>query len=98
MMDETTNWDELTPKEKLESSRGRYLIATAFHYAVQQISRFPDERQADRDCDDMRTILNGCFPQYAAQFRENDRRWGQIHKPGAVDLDSYRGEDGEPEG
>lgn len=38
MMDETMNWDELTPKEKLESSRGRYLIATAFHYAVQQIS------------------------------------------------------------
>ena len=56
--DETTNWDELTPVEKLESSRGRYLIATAFHYAVQQISRFPEERRADRDCEDMRTILN----------------------------------------
>lgn len=38
MMDETTNWDELTPMEKLESSRGRYLIGTVFHYAVQQIS------------------------------------------------------------
>ncbi len=44
----------------------------------------------------MRTILNGCFPQYAAQFRENDRRWAAIHKPKAVELGS--GEDGEDEG
>ena len=87
-MDETVNWDALSPAEKMESSRGKYLIATALHYAVQQMSRFPEERQADRDCDDMRTMLNGCFPQYAAQFRENDRRWAQIHRPTAVDLDS----------
>ena len=88
MMDETANWDALSPMEKLESSRGRYLIATAFHYAVQQMSRFPEERRADRDCEDMRMILNGCFPQYAAQFRENDRGWAQIHRPQAVDLES----------
>ena len=96
MMDETTNWDELIPMEKMESSRGRYLIATALHYAVQQISRFPEERRADRDCEDMRTILNGCFPQYAAQFRANDRRWGEIHKPKAVELDAHGVDDGEP--
>ena len=97
MTDEVADWDGLTPSEKMESQRGRYLIATALHYAVQQISRFPEERRADRDCDDMRTILNGCFPQYAAQFRENDRRWGAIHKPKAVDLDSPHAEDGEPD-
>ena len=95
MMEELTNWDELSAVEKFENSRGRYLIATAFHYAVQQISRFPEERRADRDCEDMRTILNGCFPQYAAQFRENDRRWGEIHKPKAIDLDADRSGDGE---
>ena len=97
MTDEVADWDGLTPSEKMESQRGRYLIATALHYAVQQISRFPEERRADRDCDDMRTILNGCFPQYAAQLRENDRRWGAIHKPKAVDLDSHHAEDGEPD-
>ena len=95
MMEETANWDELTPAEKLESQRGRYLIATALHYAMQQMSRFPEERRADRDCEDMRTILDGCFPQYAAQFRDNDRRWGEIHKPKAVDLEAGRREDGE---
>ena len=97
MMDEMAGWDGLTPLEKMESPRGRYLIATALHYAVQQISRFPEERRADRDCDDMRTILNGCFPQYAAQFRQNDRRWDEIHKPKAVDLDTHRADDGEPD-
>ena len=96
-MDETVNWDALSSMEKLESSRGRYLIATAFHYAVQQMSRFPEERRADRDCEDMRTILNDCFPQYAAQFRENDRRWAQIHRPQAVDLDSP-GPEGDEQG
>ena len=44
MIDETADWDELTPQEKLESARGRYLVATAFYYAVQQISRFPEVR------------------------------------------------------
>ena len=97
MTDEPMNWDELTPREKLESPRGRYLIATAFHYAVQQISRFPEERRTDRDCEDMLTILNGCFPQMAAQFRANDRRWAGIHKPKAVDLDACRAEHGDPE-
>ena len=33
----------------------------------------------------MREILNGCFPQLAEQFRSNDRRWAEIHKPKAVD-------------
>ena len=68
MIDETTDWDELTPHEKLESPRGRYLIATAFHYAVQQISRFPEVRRADRDCEGMREILNGCFPRWPSSF------------------------------
>ena len=95
-MDETVNWDLLSAAEKLESARGRYLIASALHYGAQQIERFPEERAADRDCEDMRTILNGCFPQYAAQFRENDRRWAAIHKPKAVELGS--GEDGDGEG
>lgn len=85
MVDESADWDELTPHEKLESPRGRYLVATAFHYAVQQISRFPEVRRADRDCDDMREILNGCFPQLAAQFRANDRRWAEMYKPQVVD-------------
>ena len=85
MIDETADWDELTPQEKLESPRGRYLVPTAFHHAVQQISRFPEVRRADRDCEDMREILNGCFPQLAEQFRSNDRRWAEIHKPKAVD-------------
>ena len=97
MTDEVADWDGMTPLEKMESQRGRYLIATALHYAVQQISRFPEERRADRDCDDMRTILNGCFPQLAAQFRQNDRRWDAIHKPRAVDLGTRRPEDGEPD-
>lgn len=44
----------------------------------------------------MRAILEGCFPQYAAQFRENDRPWAAIHRPKAVDLGS--GEGGEEEG
>ena len=95
-MDETENWDLLSPSEKLESGRGRYLVAEALHYAVQQIERFPEERSAEQDCEDMRAILNGCFPQYAAQFRENDRRWAAIHKPKAVELGS--GEDGDGEG
>ena len=98
MTDDTMDWDSMTPMEKFESGRGRYLIATALHYGVQQVSRFPEERRADRDCEDMRAILNGCFPQYAAQFRENDRAWGSIHKPKAVDLDSQRSEDDEPDG
>ena len=53
--------------------------------AVQQIKRFPEVRRADRDCADMLEILNGCFPQLAAQFQENDRRWGEIYKPTAVE-------------
>lgn len=85
MVEETMDWETLSPREKLESLRGQYLIATAMHYAVQQISRFPEVRRADRDCDDMREILNGCFPEMAAQFRENDRKWGDIYKPKAVD-------------
>ncbi len=97
-MDETENWDLLSPLEKLESGRGRYLVASALHYAVQQIERFPEERAADRDCEDMRAILNGCFPQYAAQFRETDRRWAQIHKPKAVDLGSRGAGDDEDDG
>ena len=79
------DWDALSPQEKLEGPRGRYLVATALHYGVQQIQRFPDVRRADRDCADMLEILNGCFPQLAAQFRANDRRWGDIYKPQAVD-------------
>ena len=84
-MDGTGDWDALSPQEKLESPRGRYPVATALHYGVQQIQRFPDVRRADRDCADMLEILNGCFPQLAAQFRANDRRWGDIYKPEAVD-------------
>lgn len=85
MIDGTADWEGMSPREKLESPRGQYLIATALHYAVQQISRFPEVRRADRDCDDMREILNGCFPELAAQFRQNDRKWGEIYKPQAVD-------------
>ena len=87
MNDETMDWEGMSPREKLESPRGQYLIATALHYAVQQISRFPEVRRADRDCEDMREILKDCFPEMAAQFRENDRRWGEIYKPRAVDAE-----------
>ena len=31
-MDETQDWDALSPHEKLESPRGRYLVAEALHY------------------------------------------------------------------
>lgn len=77
MSDDTMDWEGMSPREKLESPRGQYLIATALHYAVQQISRFPEVRRADRDCEDMRAILNGCFPEMAAEFRANDRRWAR---------------------
>ena len=64
---------------------GRCPIETALHYAVQQISRFPEVRRTDRDCEDMRAILSGCFPEMVAEFRANDRRWDDIYKPKAVD-------------
>ena len=92
-----TNIDDMTPQELLESPRGSFLIAKAFHFAEQQISRFPEERQASNDCKDILRILNGCFPQLAAEFRENDRRWDAIHKPRAVDLDSRRHEEDGPD-
>ncbi len=85
MMDEPTNWESMSPHEKLESPRGQYLIAQALHYGVQQIMRFPDVRRADNDCDDMREILEGCFSQWAAHFREGDRRWDEIYRPRIVD-------------
>ena len=85
MVDEPVNWERMSPREKLESARGQYLIAEALHYGVQQIMRFPEVRRADNDCDDMRVILEGCFPQWAAHFREGDRRWGEIYKPRIVD-------------
>ena len=47
-MDETMNWDSLSPVEKLESTRGRYLITSALHNGAQQIERFPEERAAAR--------------------------------------------------
>ncbi len=81
----------MTPQELLESQRGSYLIAKAFHYAAQQIARFPEERQAGSDASDMLFMLNGCFPDLAATFRENDRQWAEVHKPRAVSLAS-RGE------
>jgi len=55
--------DGMTPRELLDSPRGSYLVAKALHYAAQQISRFPEERQAGNDCKDMFAILNGCFPE-----------------------------------
>lgn len=85
MMDETEDWDRLSPWEKLESPRGQYLIAQALHYGLQQMMRFPDVRRADNDCDDMREILEGCFPQWSAHFREGDRRWAEVDKPRIVD-------------
>lgn len=97
MSNNPTNIDNMTPQELLESPRGSFLIAKAFHYAEQQISRFPEERQASNDCKDMLKILNGCFPEFAARFRENDRMWGAAHKPRAVDLDSRRPEQGAPD-
>ena len=89
MMDETPNWNSMSAQEKLESPRGRYRVAQALHYGLQQMMRFPEVRRADRDCDDMREILEGCWPQYAAHFRQADRRWGEIYKPRIVD-DGYR--------
>ncbi len=89
MMDETADWDSLSPREKLESPRGQYLIAEALHYGVQQMMRFPDVRRPDNDCDDMREILEGCFPQWSAHFREGDRRWAEVYKPRIVD-DGFR--------
>ena len=86
MIDETTDWDELTPREKLESQRGRYLIATALHYAVQQISRFPEVRRAGSGLRGHARNSERLFPpQMAEQFRANDRRWAEIYKPKAVD-------------
>jgi len=93
MAEDSTNFESMTPRELLESPRGSYLIAKALHYAEQQISRFPEERQASNDCKDMLRILNGCFPEFAAQFRENDRAWSAVHKPQAVDLESRRDEE-----
>ena len=84
-MDQTADWHGMSPREKLESPRGQYLVAQALHYGVQQIMRFPEVRRADNDCDDMREILAGCFPQWAAHFQQADRRWGEIYKPRIVD-------------
>ena len=97
MSNNPTDIDNMTPQELFESPRGTFLIAKALHYAEQQISRFSEERQASNDCKDMLRILNGCFPQLAAQFRENDRRWGAIHKPRAVDFDSRRHKEDDPD-
>ena len=97
MSNNPTNTDNMTPQELLETPRGSFLIAKALHYAEQQISRFPEERQVSNDCKDMLKILNGCFPEFAAQFRENDRRWSAVHKLRVVDLDSRRHEEDAPD-
>ena len=97
MSDIPTNTDNMTPQELLESPRGSFLIAKAFHYAEQQISRFPEARQSSNDCEDMLKILNGCFPGLAEQFRENDRKWSAVFKPHAVNLESRRPEEDAPD-
>lgn len=90
MRNDPTDFDGMTPRELLESPRGAFLIAKAFHYAAQQLSRFPEERQPSNDIGDMLRILDGCFPELAAQFQENDRRWQAVHTPRAVALDPRR--------
>ena len=85
MIEETANWEGMSPREKLESARGQYLVAQAMHYGLQQMMRFPEVRRPDRDCDDMREILEGCWPQFAEHFRQADSRWGDIYKPRIVD-------------
>ena len=92
MPNDPTGFDGMTPRELLESPRGAFLIAKAFHYAAQQLSRFPEERQASNDIGDRLRILNGSFPELAAQFQENDRRWQAVHMPRAIDFDPRRHE------
>ena len=89
MTDETMDWERMSPQEKLASPRGRYLIAEALHYGARQIMRFPEVCRADRDCEDMLEMLNGCFPHWDDQFRANDRKWEQMYKPSVVD-DGFR--------
>jgi len=97
MAEDSTNLENMTPRELLESPRGSYLIAKALHYAEQQISRFPEERQASNDCTDMLRILNGCFPEFAVRFRKNDRTWRAVHKPRVVDLEPRHREEDAPD-
>ena len=39
MIEETANWEGMSPREKLESARGQYLVAQAMHYGLQQMMR-----------------------------------------------------------